>query len=210
MSRYSNGQHRYCVILAGGDGTRLRQLTQCVSADERPKQFCPFLGGWTPLRATRQRAVRSLDPERTLFVVTRAHERYYADELADVRPWQVLIQPDNKGTAPAILLSLLHLNRLDPEASVVFLPSDHHYLDERGFLDAVHRAFEAGDERTHPRSSWARRQRIRRSATAGSNQDYRSRLPAAVGFSVSCVFGRSHHCPWLKSCSISAAYGIRL
>ncbi len=150
MNRYFNGQHRYCVILAGGDGKRLRQLTQCVSADERPKQFCPFLGGWTPLRATRRRAALSLDPERTLFVVTRTHERYYTDELADVRPRQVLIQPDNKGTAPAILLSLLHLNRLDPEASVVFLPSDHHYGDEMSFLDAVHRAFEAGDERTEP------------------------------------------------------------
>lgn len=150
MSRYSNRQHRYCVILAGGDGTRLRQLTQCVSADARPKQFCPFLGGWTPLRATRQRAARSLDPERTLFVVTRAHERYYTEALADVRPSQVLIQPHNKGTAPAILMSLLHINRLDPEASVAFLPSDHHYLDERGFLDAVQSAFDAGDERTRP------------------------------------------------------------
>ena len=150
MSRYSKDRHRFCVILAGGDGVRLRQLTQCVSADARPKQFCPFLGGSTPLRATRLRIARSLDPERTLFVVTRAHERYYAEALADVRPSQVLIQPDNKGTAPAILLSLLHINRLDPEASVAFLPSDHHYLDERGFLDAVRRAFDAGDERTQP------------------------------------------------------------
>ncbi len=146
MSQYSNDQNRYCVILAGGDGTRLRQLTQCVSADARPKQFCPFLGGRTPLRTTRQRAARSLDPERTLFVVTRAHHRYYSDELADVRPWQILIQPENKGTAPAILLSLLCLNRLDPEASVIFLPSDHHYRDESGFLDAVQCAFEAVDE----------------------------------------------------------------
>ncbi len=94
-----------------------------------------------------RRAARSLDPERTLFVVTRAHERYYSDELADVRPRQVLIQPDNKGTAPAILLSLLHLRSLDPGASVVFLPSDHHYADEYGFLAAVHRAFEVAEER---------------------------------------------------------------
>jgi mannose-1-phosphate guanylyltransferase len=136
------------VILAGGDGKRLRSLTQCVSADERPKQFCPFLGGRTPLGATRRRAARGFDPERTLFVVTRSHERYYTDELADVRPWQVLIQPDNRGTAPAILLSLLHLNQLDPEASVAFLPSDHHYRDEGGFLDGVRRAFVATEWRT--------------------------------------------------------------
>jgi mannose-1-phosphate guanylyltransferase len=145
-----SSKHRYCVILAGGDGTRLRQLTQCVSADARPKQFCPFLNGWTPLGATRRCAARALDPARTLFVVTRTHERFYTDALADVRPSQVLVQPDNKGTGPAILLSLLHLNRLDPEASVVFLPSDHHYLDEEGFIDSVHRAFEAGEERTQP------------------------------------------------------------
>ena len=148
MSRFSKGQHRYCVILAGGDGKRLRPLTQCVSADQRPKQFCPFLCGWTPLRATMRRAARSFVPEETLFVVTRAHERYYADELADVKPWRVLIQPDNKGTAPAILLSLLHLNQLDPRASVVFLPSDHHYSDEGAFLDGMHRAFEAVEGRT--------------------------------------------------------------
>jgi mannose-1-phosphate guanylyltransferase len=95
-----------------------------------------------------RRAARSFVPEGTLFVVTRAYERYYADELADVKPWRVLIQPDNKGTAPAILLSLLHLNRLDPRASVVFLPSDHHYSDEGGFLDGMHRAFDAVEGRT--------------------------------------------------------------
>jgi mannose-1-phosphate guanylyltransferase len=99
------------------------------------------------LQATRHRAAQGVDPKRTLFVVTRAHERYYTDEFADVRPWQVLIQPDNRGTAPAILLSLLHLENLDPEASVVFLPSDHHYGDEHGFLAAVHRAFESAEER---------------------------------------------------------------
>ena len=148
MRGYFKGRRRYCVILAGGDGKRLSQLTQCVSADARPKQFCPFLAGWTPLRATMRRAARSLDPERTLFVVTRAHEAYYNDELADVRSRQVLIQPENKGTAPAILLSLLHLRSLDPEALVVFLPSDHHYGDEHGFLAAVQRAFEVAEGRT--------------------------------------------------------------
>jgi len=143
MSQYLPGQHQYCVILAGGDGSRLRSLTRCVSTDERPKQFCPFLFGCTPLQATRRRAARSFSFERTLFVVTRAHERFYTDQLADVASGQVLIQPSNRGTAPAILLSLLLLNRLDPEASVVFMPSDHHYLDEGLFLEGIQRAFEA-------------------------------------------------------------------
>jgi mannose-1-phosphate guanylyltransferase len=161
MNRYCRSAHRYCVILAGGDGNRLRSLTRCVSSDDRPKQFCPFLEGCTPLWATRERVARGLAPERTLYVVTRTHERYYSSELADVNPRQVLIQPENKGTAPAILLSLLRLNRLDPYASVVFLPSDHHYTDETVFLRRVSDAFDAverhtsstvllGAEPTHP------------------------------------------------------------
>ena len=149
MIQHSQDQHRWCVILAGGEGTRLRPLTQFISGDERPKQFCPFLAGRTPLEATRRRAARSLGLDRTLFVVTRTHQHYYAEPLADVPPSHVLIQPDNKGTAPAILLSLLRLCRFDPRASVVFLPSDHHYSDECGFLDGVSRAFEVAERRTH-------------------------------------------------------------
>ncbi len=80
--------------------------------------------------------------------MTRAHERYYKDELADLGPVQGLIQPCNRGTAPAILLSLLHLNRMNPDASVVFLPSDHYYRDEGHFIDGVQRAFEAAEGRT--------------------------------------------------------------
>src|SRR2546422_5466810 len=39
--------HEWAVILAGGDGTRLRELSYEVSGDRRPKQFCEFFGGKT-------------------------------------------------------------------------------------------------------------------------------------------------------------------
>ena len=39
-----NEKHHWGVILAGGDGTRLKSLTHLVSNDDRPKQFCPLLG----------------------------------------------------------------------------------------------------------------------------------------------------------------------
>lgn len=34
---------QYAVILAGGDGSRLKRLTRAIAGDERPKQFCPIL-----------------------------------------------------------------------------------------------------------------------------------------------------------------------
>ena len=39
-----NLAHRWGMVLAGGDGVRLRPLTRFICGDERPKQFCPLLG----------------------------------------------------------------------------------------------------------------------------------------------------------------------
>jgi mannose-1-phosphate guanylyltransferase len=39
---------------------------------------------------------------------------------------------------------------MDPEASAVFLPSDHDYRDKGRFIDGVQRAFEAAEGRTSP------------------------------------------------------------
>ena len=91
------------VILAGGDGTRLRSLTRTLAGDDRPKQFCRLLGRHTLLEETRRRAGRLIAPERLLTVVTRPHERFYVPALLDAAPGTVVVQPDNRGTAPAIL-----------------------------------------------------------------------------------------------------------
>jgi len=37
------GATRWAVILAGGDGTRLRSFTRHIAGDDRPKQFCPVI-----------------------------------------------------------------------------------------------------------------------------------------------------------------------
>src|SRR5437773_12430983 len=91
------------VVLAGGDGTRLRSLTRQLAGDDRPKQFCSLLGAETLLGATRSRARRLIAPERLFTVVTRRHESFYRPELADTAPNTVVVQPESRGTAPAIL-----------------------------------------------------------------------------------------------------------
>src|SRR5882757_447690 len=72
------GEHRWGVILSGGDGMRLRSLTRLLTGDDRPKQFCRIVGAETLLAQTRQRVARIVRPERTLFVVTKSHEPFYA------------------------------------------------------------------------------------------------------------------------------------
>jgi mannose-1-phosphate guanylyltransferase len=132
--------HDWAVILAGGDGTRLRELSYRVSGDGRPKQFCEFFGEKSLLAHTRDRIQPLFLYETTLFVLTRAHSMYYYSELSDVPLGQKLEQPSNRGTAPAIALAVLEILRRDPDATIAFFPSDHHYLDYSSFRATVDRA----------------------------------------------------------------------
>ncbi|HEX7296007.1 MAG TPA: sugar phosphate nucleotidyltransferase [Pyrinomonadaceae bacterium] len=138
----SNYEHRWAVILAGGDGTRLKPLTRALTGDDRPKQFCRIISDRTLLDHTQRRVALLLRPAQTLVVVTRTHERFYQEQLNDWRSDRLLVQPENKGTAPAILLSLLRIAQFSPKAVVAFFPSDHHFSDEAGFMAQVRRAFD--------------------------------------------------------------------
>jgi mannose-1-phosphate guanylyltransferase len=141
--------HRWGIVLAGGEGVRLREFTQSMWGLDRPKQFCPLLGNGTLLEQTRERTERSISPEQILYSVTQAHERFYGPSLGRRASTRV-VQPSNRGTAPAILSSLVQISRMDPNAVVVILPCDHYYFPESGFTTALDSAFKIAEE--HPRS----------------------------------------------------------
>ena len=137
--------HRWGVILAGGDGKRLLPLTRRIAGDNRPKQFCAIMDGETLLAQTRCRVERMVQPRHTLLVVTETHERFYSDQLNDVPSSSLLVQPCNRGTTPAILYSLVRLRESDPSAIVGFFPSDHHFADDEALIAHVDSAFEAAE-----------------------------------------------------------------
>jgi mannose-1-phosphate guanylyltransferase len=136
-------QNRAAIILAGGDGTRLKSLTRQISGDERPKQFCALFGGETLLEKTRRRAELKIQPQNIFYSLTKSHERFYAPLLNEFEKSRSFVQPENKGTAPAILFNLLKLARINPEATVAFFPSDHYFSDDAAFMNQVERAFRA-------------------------------------------------------------------
>jgi mannose-1-phosphate guanylyltransferase len=140
-------QRRWSVILAGGDGVRLRPVTRLICGDDRPKQFCPLLGKQTLLEMTRNRARHcEVAENRTLVSLTSSHRDFYKLE-SGFAPSQRVIQPLNRGTAPAIVHSLMSIAAIDDEAIVAILPSDHHFDNEAAFDDALNRAFAVAAQR---------------------------------------------------------------
>ncbi len=144
--RTKSTQDPWAVVLAGGDGVRLRPLSRLISGDDRPKQFCPIIGDRSLLAHTRNRLAGMTRDDHTLFVVNRQHETYYANELSDVHPGQLIVQPMNRGTGAAIAWSLLRIIGRDPDAVVAFFPSDHYYSDESIFRAATESAVRAAAE----------------------------------------------------------------
>ena len=135
--------HCWAAILAGGDGKRLLPLTRRIAGDDRPKQFCAIMGKETLLQQTQRRISRLVPRRRTLLVLTRTHEPFYADHIAGIPPPRSIIQPCNQGTAPAVLYSVMRLSELDPEGIVAFFPSDHYFPNDETFISHIDSAYAA-------------------------------------------------------------------
>lgn len=133
----------WAVILAGGDGTRLRSMTRLITGDDRPKQFAPVVGRTTLLDQTRRRVALSVKPDNTLIVVTQKHRRFYRQLANEISPRLLVEQPHNKGTAPAILYALLRVAMKSPSATVALFPSDHFFADDEEFMSHIDVAIDA-------------------------------------------------------------------
>jgi mannose-1-phosphate guanylyltransferase len=120
----------WVLILAAGDGRRLQGVSRDRIGRPAPKQYCEFGSGRSLLSRTIDRALAIAPLDRVVCVVARRHETWWRDELSFLPARNVVVQPENRGTAAGILLPLLHIQARDPEGSVVVLPSDHHIEDE--------------------------------------------------------------------------------
>jgi mannose-1-phosphate guanylyltransferase len=139
----SENHERAAVILAGGDGSRLYPLTRKITGQDFPKQFCPILGETTLVEQTLVRVGLTVAADRTLIVVRTDHQRFYEPLLANVPARRMVVQTENRGTAPAILYALLRLTNATPDAIVGIFPSDHYVSDDAAFMRHVELAFKS-------------------------------------------------------------------
>jgi mannose-1-phosphate guanylyltransferase len=165
MIQQRTGAGAWGILLAGGDGARLKALTARIEGDTRPKQFCRILGDESLLTQTRRRISTLFDVDKVIAVVTEKHQRFYSRELHDWPQTVLIVQPENRGTGVAIATAILMLRDLDPEAVVAAFPCDHHYNDEAAFLNVVESGMVAarnnsgaivlvGADATHPETEY--------------------------------------------------------
>ncbi|MEO8185348.1 MAG: sugar phosphate nucleotidyltransferase, partial [Deltaproteobacteria bacterium] len=141
MSRFRQGSNTWSIVLAAGEGTRLRPLTRALYGSDRPKQYCTLAGHQSLLAGTLRRSAEHAPEARTLVVVATEHEAMAREELRRHAPEaELVLQPRNAGTGPGVLLPLSRVVAEDPGASVVILPSDHYVKDDTGFTRSISRA----------------------------------------------------------------------
>jgi mannose-1-phosphate guanylyltransferase len=128
--------HRWSVVLAGGEGTRLSDYVEQRFGERRPKQYCAFVGERSMFEHTLDRGASLAAPERTVAVVGTEHARWARPQIAG-RGATLIAQPSNRETAAGVFLPLAWVKKRDPEAVVAILPSDHFIRPAHRFVDAV-------------------------------------------------------------------------
>lgn len=132
-------KHCYCVIFAGGIGTRFWP----VSREAKPKQFHSLTpGGKTFLRMTYERFAGLFDPENIIVVSLTRYKELVEKELPELPEENILLEPYCRNTAPSMTYAAYSLIKRDPEAVMVVTPADHMVGDVPAFHQCLVRALD--------------------------------------------------------------------
>jgi mannose-1-phosphate guanylyltransferase len=137
---------RWGIVLAGGEGARMRPLISDWLGEDRPKQYCTFVGSRSMFQHTIDRARSVVPEEHVVTIIGPGHRKFLAETEREHVPGLVLEQPSNLGTAPGVFLPMAYVLADDPEATVVLLPSDHFVHPEQRFCDYIMHAFDLAEK----------------------------------------------------------------
>ncbi len=139
MSIHNN----YVAIMAGGIGSRFWPISKI----KRPKQFLDLLGtGRTLIQNTYDR-FKHFIPKENLFIIT--HKEYVdivKEQLPDVPDENILREPFRKNTAPTATFATYKIKAINPNANIIFTPSDQLITNEREYERNIYEAFRFVDQ----------------------------------------------------------------
>lgn len=122
-----NNKNNYCVIMAGGVGSRFWPF----SREEKPKQFLDFFGtGRSLLQMTVDR-FRPLIPIENMFIVTNVmYKQMILEQVPDISEGQILCEPARRNTAPCIAYATAHIRALCLQRAYGYTPDEQGYTKE--------------------------------------------------------------------------------
>ena len=129
----------YCVIMAGGTGTRFWPL----SRTDKPKQFLDVADtGKTFVRQTYERFLKTVPQDNIIIVTADRYRDLMLEQIPEIKSENLLTEPYSRNTAPCIAYATYTLLKRDPEAHVVVAPADHIIDDEDLFAETIRKAFD--------------------------------------------------------------------
>jgi mannose-1-phosphate guanylyltransferase len=123
----------YALIMCGGSGSRFWPK----SRKAYPKQFLKAVGQKTMIQRTFER-INNFLPRENIYVVTnKIYVEIIHQQLPDLKPENLIVEPLQKETATCIGHSAVKFMKRDPEAVMIVLPSDHYIEDEKQFINTL-------------------------------------------------------------------------
>jgi mannose-1-phosphate guanylyltransferase len=133
----------YCVIMAGGIGSRFWPL----SRSNKPKQFLDILGvGKSLIQQTFDRVTMFCKPENVYVVTGKTYKKQVLQHLPKISENQVILEPIRRNTAPCIAYANQRILKQNPNAIVVVAPSDHLIIKEEEFCETINTAIQFASE----------------------------------------------------------------
>ena len=119
--------NRYCLILAGGNGSRLWPISRTT----KPKQFLDLFGtGRTLLQQTYDRVAQFFDPTHIYVSTNVAYLPLIYEQLPEVDDVHILEEPLRRGTLAAVAWGTVFIAKQNPKANIFVTPSDQLILRE--------------------------------------------------------------------------------
>ncbi|MED5266495.1 MAG: sugar phosphate nucleotidyltransferase [Candidatus Neomarinimicrobiota bacterium] len=123
----------YCVIMAGGSGTRFWPL----SRNNNPKQLLSIIGEKSMLQITIDRLLK-LKKVKGIFIITRSDlAKQIKEHVKGVPSDNIIVEPEPKNTAPCIALAALKIAEINENATMAVFPADHLVIGHREFENSI-------------------------------------------------------------------------
>ena len=134
-----NNKNCYCVIMAGGAGTRFWPVSRVA----KPKQFLDVAEtGKTFIRHTYDRMMKVIPQENILVVTASRYRDLVMEQIPELESRNLLLEPYTRNTAPSAAYATYALLKRNPEAQVVVMPSDYIIENEELFVETIRNAFD--------------------------------------------------------------------